>query len=1306
MINNNSFENGGSACQLNSAPNLWSALGSPPDVVNGTNCLTNVCSYPNVASNGNNFVHLSNSEGIFIPLNCTFEGNINYMLSFNYMLCNTDPSMEQQTVVVDFSNVIPTGGVPDFYSDNNYLFPIQQVSSGISLWEANNWQNHTICFQLNTNDESAFIDTQLFLLFGLNGNATANTEFYIDNVVVQTCITDFNLETTICAGTDYNDLLQLINLPAGVIINDIAITGNGVQGDGNGNFDFTWSNVLNPAIVDFNINLVLTGTDALGCPVFGTGVLHIDYTNNSPFVYLVQPACIGQCNGIMNTTAVSIIYPIGPNMDALCAGLYQVFAIDGVTNCLSLPTPFTIPEIDCCPPTTLTAITTSPTCDGLADATADITIIGGTAPYNNIVWTGPTNATGADQTNLTDGTYNITFNDANNCPGTGTVVIEQGPVCCDINPNPPLDYTIEAGPQVWWNNAAQDYVLTEDLILEDGAVLYIIGRNIRIAGGKKILVNPGAALHLTNSTLTKIQGCGMWKGIECSARYKVGIPYTSVRGLLRSINSHIEYAEKAFSNFRSAANGNALQQCVDEFGNLVTGNCSQHWKEGIGGTIMSTEDFYLNNKYDAHFKSFKRRNGFAPYSYAADGSSYFGCHFLIDNDYETGHLPEDRIFMDNVLYVRFRGCDFKNTVPAYCQIANKPLVAIRAYVASFMLKGYCNDNTCNTSLDGFAYGVYQVGGTNQFATQIDKVTFNCFRGIFSLFPRRINVHRNWFEDYNFNVAPVIHTTQYATQAFGCYIQGSISKFDIRENHFNLDNFPRVGCVVNDCGNWNNTVYGNVFNNQPLGLGLYNRNRNSNGLSGLLYQCNTFNSLAAIDVFSFSAFGGVWSGINLNQKYVDPNSLDIESAGNQFLNPGGNWWWHEHAENFTNTYNYYAANSDVYDPSEFGGVFIMDDQLFNACDDYVNLVPDNEQRIADLELEIEVQTAIRQMIVDGGDTEGLTAEVLYASYSEALQLYNTLINQSPALSEEVMLYTIEREFPLPSVLLTQLLAANPTAAKSALIRKALADQTTPLNEMQMNQINAGLNILSTKEVYEAKISSLQAQRELALHRIMDNIEADLEHPDPMGAKLALFANPVSINDVYTKATLLIATEEYEGAIDLLEQAPSQFDMTRPEEDEIVDLVYLIELEESQPGSITNAQEAILIAIVDNSGPWASSWAESKLIELGLRELFNPIYTPDDVPPNLRSALVSGGSIVSNEITCFPNPASNFVVITAASSSITAIRVKDTVGKLLVIQDYFANSNQQVIDIGHLAIGCYNIEVSTIDGSTHTLQIIKE
>ncbi|MFH1322112.1 MAG: FG-GAP-like repeat-containing protein [Bacteroidota bacterium] len=145
----------------------------------------------------------------------------------------------------------------------------------------------------------------------------------------------------------------------------------------------------------------ITGTDVSSCGA-GDGAIDLTVTGGvSPYAFIWS-------NG--DTTE---------DLSNLTKGTYSVTIID-VNGCTTNET-WTINE----PPVFSTTITgTDVTCSGGDDASADLTISGGVAPFT-FSWSN--GAATEDVSGLSAGTYTVTVTDANGCSSAGTITIYELP---------------------------------------------------------------------------------------------------------------------------------------------------------------------------------------------------------------------------------------------------------------------------------------------------------------------------------------------------------------------------------------------------------------------------------------------------------------------------------------------------------------------------------------------------------------------------------------------------------------------------------------------------------------------------------------------------------------------------------------------------------------------------------------------------------------------------------------------------------------------------------------------------------------
>ena len=142
--------------------------------------------------------------------------------------------------------------------------------------------------------------------------------------------------------------------------------------------------------------------------------------------------CNGDCTGEISMTALTGTYigqpdylwdngNIGATQSALCAGTYSVLVTDD-NGCNAT---YTI-EVVQPDPIQVDTMMVPVSCNGLSDGGAELIIIGGT-PAFNVQWTD--GSTGTSLTDVTEGSYDFTVQDASGCTFDGTIdVTEPDPV--------------------------------------------------------------------------------------------------------------------------------------------------------------------------------------------------------------------------------------------------------------------------------------------------------------------------------------------------------------------------------------------------------------------------------------------------------------------------------------------------------------------------------------------------------------------------------------------------------------------------------------------------------------------------------------------------------------------------------------------------------------------------------------------------------------------------------------------------------------------------------------------------------------
>ncbi|MDZ4751247.1 MAG: hypothetical protein SGI87_06500 [Flavobacteriales bacterium] len=321
----------------------------------------------------------------------------------------------------------------------------------------------------------------------------------------------------------------------------------------------------------------------------------------------------------------------------------------------------------------------------------------------------------------------------------------------------------------------------------------------------------------------------------------------------------------------------------------------------------------------------------------------------------------------------------------------------------------------------------------------------------------------------------------------------MTEINIQENEFDHDNSEvdmRYGFICSNSGGSSaQRIRLNTFYRNDIACSFQGNNRSSGtgeSSTGLIFSFNLFgaNELGEeitdkqnIKDVIIVPIGTVSQGVKL----VQNNGIANQTPNNKWSQSmvESNDDIHEEISFVVHSYR---ENTTTDIPQELNGVQLLGSTQANTCTSEIDVPFLEFQGNEDVSAlrqntEIELNSLIQtyDALIDGGDTESLTDEVVYSTYTEALELYYELMSKSPALSEDVMLEAIQKDYELPAALLTSILSSNPTAAKSEWVQKELDRRALPLNEWQRTQIEVGLEIVSYKESLEEQITEKLTER---------------------------------------------------------------------------------------------------------------------------------------------------------------------------------------------------------------------------------------
>ncbi|HNX85738.1 MAG TPA: FG-GAP-like repeat-containing protein, partial [Bacteroidales bacterium] len=696
--------------------------------------------------------------------------------------------------------------------------------------------------------------------------------------------------------------------------------------------------------------------------------------------------------------------------------------------------------------------------------------------------------------------------------------------------------------EMTWTNDVQ---MNSDLIIQPGAKLTIKG-NLYMPSEGKIIVKQspspakmaGGTLVIDGGTITTLCRDSLWKGIEVW-----GLP--------------------GYSQTAHIANGKLIQGQVSiihngSIHNAKTGILAS--KEGIhgyaGGIVSADSATFENNRVAIRYD---------PYSYY-NFSRLKRCNFITSDTLRDGSTPDYFVKLNGVNPVVFEGCTFKNTLPPPTIVITNTGrgSGIFSENAGFNVVAACLDSTSpcshsrNSSFEKLYRGIYSMNSASAGSIHIADVNF---------YDNYAGLYLSGFNGVSY-VEVLSNTFRNSSRdqwSYGMYLN-ECSGYHVENNEFyeTSTNPVTIGLIVNNSGTLSNEIYRNSFHNLKYATLSQNVNRKYDPplyLGGLCYRCNKFvkDDLTEPNVFDFSiTYDGQYGdtiGIAKNQgTYLSGTSF--APVGNMFQpSPLSG---HYDFYNEGNPVDYYYHSQTLLrfrlkpDPNNISGsvTSISVNEYFteSSCpstlggggsgNDISKLVESGNKSDS-------IGGAL-STLVDGGSTSLLTLDVATSTPPEALQTRNELIAKSPYLSDTVMKTSVAKEDVLDNAMIRDVLVANPHSAKSDEIINMLENRVNPMPDYMLEQILAGEDTVSAKEILEAKKAWWDGEAAKAYTRLLNYFKGDSIRPANDDSLNWLFAYRNTLSSRYDKVAWLHAKGDYARAGDALVSIPASFNLSPSEQ----------------------------------------------------------------------------------------------------------------------------------------------------------------
>ncbi len=959
------------------------------------------------------------------------------------------------------------------------------------------------------------------------------------------------------------------------------------------------------------------------------------------------------------------------------------------------------------------------TCTSPCNGFISLQLPGVTLPAT-ISWTGTSTGSQVATTSnsiingLCAGTYQVTVSSLG-CSSTQTFTVG----------NDTFDITITGCSNPIWNPAyfggQTDVTLGGNLIINTSACLIIEDMTIRLKAGRHITVKSKGSLTSSNSTYDA--GCDdTWAGFRIEALGNTPCDAAINRGLLELTNCTVTHADIGIANYSIT--------------NLLH-----------GGRATAINTTFLNNQRDLNLLNYSTALNASADQY---GGLFQNCDFVTTVvPHGNATFKQVRINLNTINDVRFLECNMSNTAPGW--FGNGYPTGVRSDFAQFQWLG--NNNSV---ISGYGRGIRADGDyTNPtcgvgytVSNDVVESEFYCISSIFMNNAVRCQIYLN-----DIHPQPAIYPSPPSSIYTGIQVQNTSTpagmEFRIIDNDIEFIGITNVrrGVAIEHTRGATNYIVRNDITNCNDGLFLLGRNRNAtstDGMGGTHFECNVFHSCARdINVTCSTGCSTAETGVANRQEntfgnFPGPYGL---SAGNDFTDSqnAGNvqddisagvapatgtmngFHYRYHPDDYP-TVNYDAPNdlpreSSVYDPliqpylsvnAPFN-IVIPHKQFGQEAPFCLNvsyaipLFPIILQNLNSAKGDYNSLHTLYETLLDGGNTEELKQNVLVAQYAQAMNLYQSLLAESPALSEEVMIAAIQKENELPASLLTMILAANPSSAKSAQIWNAIEMRSIPLDNYQKAQIKLGYSVTTPKEMMEDDMGLMMAGIDEAIQNAMRYL-ANNNSTEGIGM-ISELLDPAIYEHDRSLAYVEMQSGDFQNGMNRLKSLGERHAIDSELSQHFIDLAPLIQLHHDAVNreipTLTSEEKTFLFDIRDNDPCGLSRYANDLLVSYGNEESVEVDCIEQ------RSMFKRKDAETHQIVSLFPNPAdaeySILRLVEPAQGDIT-INLYGGDGSLFASSIMKCGQRDFIIDLTSVASGVYQVRV-TSDTVSQSLTLIK-
>ncbi len=651
-----------------------------------------------------------------------------------------------------------------------------------------------------------------------------------------------------------------------------------------------------------------------------------------------------------------------------------------------------------------------------------------------------------------------------------------------------------------WDFTYKSY---KDIVVKEGATLTLKCR-LEMVPEASIIVERGGLLIVDGATITSarcggIEHEGLWKGIQVwgdknKAQYQLTPQGFHCQGRIEVRNEAIiENAEVA-----------------------IQANRPDYWNYG-GGIVKILGATIRNCWKGVHFTSYPNWPSSSYIKYST---------FETTKELINGDVPQTFIEGWEFKGVKVYACTFRNTNPnvstyndlgkgIYLESAKSEIAGLTTAV----LSDFCDETNPDWQPNIFEnlykgvhllnFGGMQTNGL--FTSTITRNYFkNCIYGIECDGMPAVTINQN--------KVLLGGNSVYYDRNEGI-LHHSNTGFIISENCINqIGNNANYtgGIVISDVGGGDNQVYRNKSYDCDHAYVSNGKNRSASAnpnllYSGLQFLCNQNYGSQLFNISVESDVSDASNPMNGIRQYQGGfgNSSNPFSAGNLLTNGCIN----TEGDIYNNTINdlyYYHSNLALEAPVCTSSTVYPIIAAYNACATVIlpqnagSILSKNQKNILVADFAIKnsqylAVSIIYNNTIDNGNTQSLLQMISTSMPTNAVELRNVLLNNSPNLSNAVIQDLISENTILQNSDLLSIIAANPDIAHNEEFLRMLREKTNPMDEWMIEFLREAGTYQTNRTLLEQTFVQKQSEKDaiawkMVRHLLNDTVSDTLFHAE--------------------------------------------------------------------------------------------------------------------------------------------------------------------------------------------------------------------